>query len=251
MLSRPIASGLMLLALFAALGGAMWQSDAVEDGAVRLADVEDELPIASAEEPEPERAATAPTRVVDSAGFPAVPDAEPEPVVGPIVTVNGRPLNADRVQPVSQQAEPEQVAVTPAETAPSEGAQIQANVAEPPRPIPRPEGLTGPSVLASTAPQRGTVIDYEAIAAAAYGSDDEFMSIEQRRALAPLPGEAGYRSEYDPRTEGLVQVVGPDGVAIWVYEEQLRSPTNSAVTFQTRRPANQFGFIYDDEGYRW
>lgn len=239
----------MLVVLLATFGGAWWQQDAAEAETARIADVQED----AAQEPEaaPERTATAPARVVDSAGFPAVPESEPQEPVGPIVTVNGRPLNGDRAPQAPQPAAPETVATTPAVQAPIEEPEPQALVAEPPRPIPRPEGLTGPSVIASTAPQRGTVIDYEAIAAAAYGPDDgtEFMSFEQRRALAPLPGEPGYAG-YDPRADGLVEVIGPDGVTIWVYEEQLRAPS-SGVTFQTRRPADNYGFIYDEEGYRW
>src|SRR5690606_7718561 len=125
----------------------------------------------------PERAASAPGRVVDSAGFPVVPEKADEAVAEtrPIVTVNGRPLNGSTVQPA-----PEAVAETPS---PVEAEKTDAGetvaVAEPPRPIPRPEGLTGP---------RQQAIDYDAIAAIAYGEDGavpetgEFMSLQERQA---------------------------------------------------------------------
>jgi hypothetical protein len=121
-----------------------------------------------------------------------------------------------------------------------------AAIAEPPLPRPRPEGLTGPG--------RPETIDYNAIAAIAYGDDraeaegSEFMSLEQRQRLAPIPNEEPL-SRFDPRREGLVAVVGPDGEPIWIYEDQMRGrdATNSGVTFQTRRvQSNPFGFVYDE-----
>lgn len=266
MLSKPFASGVMLTAIIVLGGGALLQSDSADDAA-RTA-------VVTEPEATPERTATAPTRVVDSAGFPVVPESETQETVeptGPMVTVNGRPLNGDRsTTSVQTQPAPEAVATTPAVKAPEAPTQAQETVAinEPPRPIPRPEGLSVPRVQQ---PQSQPAIDYDAIAAIAYGQDEtvieppmvgnsgEFMSLEQRRQLAPLTGEVPYppasvpdRAPYDPSQDGLVAVVGPDGEPIWIYEDQVRgnATTNSGVTFQTRRvQSNPFGFVYEDFGW--
>lgn len=254
MLSKPIASGVMLTAIVLLGGGALLQSDSAGDAA-RTAVVAPE-PVTDAA---PERAASAPNRVVDSAGFPVVPEAEPEVAAapaGPTVTVNGRPVNGERTP---AQPKPEAVAATPPASTPAPAApqasEQEVAVVAPPRPIPRPEGLSVPR------PQQA--IDYDAIAAIAYGQDEtyvqpgtvpetgEFMPVEQRRALAPLADEGPY-APYDPRREGLVAVVGPDGEPIWIYEEQVRgnATTNSGVTFQTRRvQSHPYGFVYDDYGW--
>lgn len=250
MLSKPVASGIMLTAIVVLGGGALLQQDSANDQAQMAA---------IAPEPEteavPERVAGAPNRVVDSAGFPVVPDSEADADVAatrPVVTINGRPINgAPDIGPV--QAAPEAVAETPApaevEADVPEAEQAVA-VIEPPRPVPRPEGLTGP---------RQQAIDYEAIAAIAYGEEPvaidtgEFMSLEQRRALVAPQVQEQYLAPDDPRRQGLVAVVGPNGEPIWIYEEQVRAgaATNSGVTFSTRRvQSNPFGFVYEDY-YGW
>lgn len=255
MLSKPIASGVMLTAIIVLGGGALLQSDSVDDAA-RTA-------IVTGPEAAPERAASAPNRVVDSAGFPVVPEGEAEEVaapVGPMVTVNGRPLNGDRApSPAATTPAPTAVAAVPPVAEPQNDVEEVA-VIEPPRPMPRPEGLSLPR-----AQQPQPVIDYDAIAAIAYGQDErviepplpapggEFMSIEQRHQLAPLTSEfPSTPSAYDPRQDGLVAVVGPDGEPIWIYEEQVRgnATSNSGVTFETRRvQSNPFGFVYEDYGW--
>lgn len=244
MLSKPIASGIMLTAIILLGGGALLQQDGADDQAGAVA-------ITPEAETAPERAASAPSRVVDSAGFPAVPEKADADVAEtrPIVTVNGRPLDGSAAQPA-----PEAVAETPspadAQEADAPEASETVAVVEPPRPIPRPEGLTGP---------RQQAIDYDAIAAIAYGEDGavpetgEFMSLQERQALvAPQPRD-DYLAPDDPRREGLVAVVGPDGEPIWIYEEQMRAgvPGNSGATFSTRRvQSNPFGFVYEDY-YGW
>lgn len=250
MLSKPIASGIMLTAIIVLGGGALLQQDSAGDQA-RMAAVAPEPDTQAA----PERSASVPSRVVDSAGFPVVPDGEADAEVAatrPVVTINGRPINgASGIGPV--QAAPEAVAETPAPVADEadvpEAGQVAA-VIEPPHPIPRPEGLTGP---------RQQAIDYEAIAAIAYGEDravpdtGEFMSFEERHALTVPPTQEQYLAPDDPRRQGLVAVVGPNGEPIWIYEEQVRAgaATNSGVTFSTRRvQSNPFGFVYDDF-YGW
>src|SRR5690606_31524670 len=99
MLSRPIASGAMLILLIGAAGAAAWQGSATPEAGI--AEISDpERPIADAAEPAAQqateveqRSATAPNRVVDSAGFPVVSQAERDKATGgPIVTVNGQPL---------------------------------------------------------------------------------------------------------------------------------------------------------------
>jgi hypothetical protein len=110
MFAKPIASGLMLTAIAVLGGGALLQQDSAGDA--RTAVVTDVPEAEAVTEPAPERAASAPGRVVDSAGFPAVPEGEREVAAakpGPMVTVNGRPVNGER-QPVAAQPAPEAVA---------------------------------------------------------------------------------------------------------------------------------------------
>lgn len=243
MLSRPIASGVMLVAIAGLFGAALLQPDPhAQDDAVQTA-----IPATQnvpAQQSAPERQAAAPDRVVDSAGFPVVPEGERTAAAapGPIVTVNGRPLNEDRA---AQPAQPATTASTTPRTdaVPATQPEQSAAIAEPPRPIPRPEGLVAPAQPA---------IDYDAVAAAASApwDDGEFMSYEQRRALAPVAGETGYGAQ-DPRQDGLVAIVGPSGQTIWVYEDQLRA-NESRVTIQSRQvQTNPYGFVYDDADYRW
>src|SRR5690554_2517366 len=94
MLSKPIASGIMLTAIILLGGGALLQQDGADDQAGAVA-------ITPEAETAPERAASAPSRVVDSAGFPAVPEKADADVAEtrPIVTVNGRPLDGSAAQP--------------------------------------------------------------------------------------------------------------------------------------------------------
>lgn len=255
MLSRPIASGAMLAVLLGAMGGAIFQQgDLLAEAGVadiEIADVSTPEP-AEAEAPAPETPspATAPGRVVDSAGFPVVPevpeDEEEAAPAGPVVTVNGRPLggSATPTPPASTPAAPpRQTPATPeAEDAAPEAGDTQVAVVPPPTPQPRPEGL-------EVRPNE-RVVDYEAIAEAAYGTPSgEFMSREERSSLAPLPGGNQTGAVYDPRQDELVGIVGPNGEVIWVYEDQVRSP-NSRVTFQgwqqNAPPSNNpFGFVYD------
>ncbi|WP_196257796.1 hypothetical protein [Pelagibacterium limicola] len=261
MLSKPIASGVMLTALLLVGGGALLQSDS-PDNEAHTATVTVEPEVVAA----PERPASVPNRVADRAGFPVVPDADEVAAAtsGPIVTVNGRPLDGERSTGSSTPAQTATVQPreeTPAAQRPAEQTQPErvpqanepstqtAGVIEPPRPIPRPEGLS--------VPRQQQAVDYEAIAAIAYGQDravpdtGEFMSLEERSRLGAVAGEDPY-APYDPRREGLVAIVGPDGEPIWIYEEQVRgnATTNSGVTFQQRRvQSHPYGFVYDD--FRW
>jgi hypothetical protein len=246
MLSRPVASGAMLVLLMGAVGAAALQQ---EPGAGFIG-----VPDAPVENAD--REATAADRVVESAGFPVVPQAERdragEATHGPIVTVNGRPLGEDGP------AVDRTVAVTPAEaptaTAPlpqAETSAAETAAIEPPRPLPRPDGLAVPQQ------QDATGIDYDAIArAAGVSRQNSQMSVPgvltppDTQTLAPL---AGPDSGYDPRIGGtsdqdeLVGVVGPNGEILWVYEEQV--PTlNSRVTIQRQQQVpqtNPFGFVYE------
>lgn len=250
LLSRPVASGAMLVLLMGAVGAAALQQEPAMRGAgvVEFADTGD----ADGE-------ATAADRVVESAGFPVVPQAERdragEPTHGPIVTVNGRPLGEDA--PADSQDAATRSAETPASTndaaaepQPVTGDAVMVAV-EPPRPQPRPEGL---GVVRQ---QDETGIDYDAIAEAARASnqtivpsDTGFPSPPETQRLAPLGGQdGGYdpRTGYSPEQDELVGVVGPNGEILWVYEEQV--PTlNSRVTVQRRQQvpqSNPFGFVYD------
>ncbi|RDE10187.1 hypothetical protein [Pelagibacterium lacus] len=230
MLSKPIASGVMLAVLIGAVSTAALQSQDGPDAAgvtqVETADAETEVE---------ERTATAPNRVVDSAGFPVVPEASAEAEVpkGPIVTVDGRPLGGVTVPEIARTApQPEPVAV-PEPEAPAEAVEVA--VSEPPRPMPRPEGLVAPT----SAPD---VVDYDAIAAVAGAAPEtEFMSPEQRRSLVTT--SETYTSN-QPNADGLVQIVGPSGQVIWVYADQLQA-NDSRVTVQRPQPDNPFGFVYD------
>ncbi|WP_116653957.1 hypothetical protein [Pelagibacterium sediminicola] len=245
MLSKPIASGIMLTAIILLGGGALLQQDGADEQAGVVA-------ITPEAETAPERAASAPSRVVDSAGFPVVPeDAADEEVAEtrPIVTVNGRPLNGGTVQPAPEAVAERPLPVEAEETNVPEASETVA-VAEPPRPIPRPEGLAGP---------RQQPIDYDAIAAIAHGEDGavpetgKFMSLQERQALVAPQPRNGYLAPDDPRRQGLVAVVGPDGEPIWIYEEQMRAgvPGNSGARFSTRRvQSNPYGFVYEDY-YGW
>lgn len=254
MLSKPIASGMMLTALILVGGGALLQSDSggeVARTAVVLPEAEDEAA--------PEQAASAPSRVVDSAGFPVVPNAEVAAAPKPTVTVNGRPINGESTAAPAE-PKPEAVAATPPASTPAPAApeareQEEVAVIVPPRPIPRPEGLS--------VPRQEPAIDYDALAAIAYGQDEaivppapvpgagEWLPNAQPEAYGPVIEDTPYEP-YDPRREGLVAVVGPDGEPIWIYEEQMRgnSMPNSDVTFETRRvQSHPYGFVYDDYGW--
>lgn len=220
-----------------------------------------------------ERPATPADRVVDEAGFPSIAEAEPiaqEEDPGPVVTINGRPIrdrsatqstaaSDDASEETAPRPSPTQdTAVAQTESAGS-GSEEDADTApvavlEPPLPLPRPEGLQGQRTTASVAPepQRGAV-DYDAIAAAAYGGDDSaFMTPEERRELAPMPGVANFEPEesFDPRSQGLVEIVDASGERIWVYEDQIRD-TDSRVTVNNQRRAEEFGFVYENEGPVW
>lgn len=238
MLSRPIASGAMLVLLIGAVGGAAWQGGgAPEAGVAEISEPLPEVSQAEATEPE-EREATAPNRVVESAGFPVVSQAERDLAgSGPIVTVNGRPLDSapTTAEPEAEgedEAMEEQAPSVPDETEPEE---TQIAIAEPPLPRPRPEGLAVQSA--------DSELDYDAIAEAAYGAREPQFSPQERQALEPMPGV----SEFTPNRanqDELVGVVGPNGEVIWVYEEQVPS-MNSRVTIQRQQPVNPFGFVYD------
>lgn len=220
MLSKSIGSGVMLAAIAVALGGAWWQTNATaEPEGIRTADVAApvEAPAAAVEEavepvPEPveEPVAEPPAESVaeEVPTAPRVIDSAGFPAVeGPIVTVNGRPLGSEAPQ--------------------SEAKEAVASVPQAPRPVPRPEGLSLPRVEAG---------NYESITAAAHGAPAP--------PVPPAPVAAPPGGAYDPRQDGLVQVIGDNGQPIWIYEEQVpayrgRNPGASAV------PDNEFGFVYD------
>jgi len=185
--------------------------------------------------------APAPARVVESAGFPAVPtQSEPETATGPTVTINGRPLDSSW--------SPATDAVAEAQAGEGADATTTDVALVAPRPIPRPEGLS----LPSAAPAPAT--DYEAITAAAYPQESYspepyrepelvgpvgvvggFMTYEERQRLA-AGGAPG------PNTDELVQVIGPNGEVLWVYPDQ-------ASQFGYRRPAPvgnvPFGILFE------
>lgn len=236
MLSKPIASGAMLVLLIGAAGGAVLQGGGVPEAGI--------AEVSETAESEPAQPAVAPDRVVESAGFPIVSQAERDKANDrPIVTVNGRPLDSAPAAAATETVpEIESEPVTPApavveDAVPPEETQIA--VIEPPLPRPRPESLAVRSVE--------TGLDYDAIADAAYGGrDSEFMTPQQRQTLESMPGVAGFEPNggYAPRQDELVGVVGPNGEVIWVYEEQV--PTmNSRVTIQRQQTVNPFGFLYD------
>lgn len=276
MFSKPIASGAMLVVLLGAVGtAAVQQGTDVEQAGITQVQTASptRTPVAS---PSPaERAAGAPNRVVDTAGFPVVPErpSEEELTTGPVVTVNGRPLGASTNDVAEDDDAPAPADDAPADTAPD--ADVQVAVTAPPRPLPRPEGL-------SAAP-REEAIDYDAIAAASGGQTSGVLrppaqqqsvitlpqqqqqqsvitqplpqqsanvAPQQPAAItppAPVPGDDGLLR--DPNRDELVGVVGPSGQIIWVYEEQLRETERSRVTFQNNQPqapqVNPFGFVYD------
>lgn len=267
MLSKPIASGAMLVLLIGVVGAAALQSDdtAPSAGVTQVETPDDDAaPV--------EREATAPNRVVDSAGFPVSEESsEDEVTSGPVVTINGRPLG----QPT--QTAGGSSAVSAGERAEQPGpsysiqdddaTQTQTAVIEPPRPIPRPAGLTAaprdPISTAGTGGQAASgMIDYDATVNAPFGIPAEPpMTLDQRQDLLP-PANLGNHPATengvvrDPERDELVGVVGPSGQVIWIYEEQLRN-NDSRVTFQTNQPAqnpaplqnsqpvNPFGFVYE------
>lgn len=255
MLSRPITSGAMLAVLLSVFGLAYLQTG--EEGVASVQVV----PTVEPETPAPEQTASVdPVADEESEEVAAI---EPEEVTAPrpIVTINGRPVGGPTPAAAAPAAETPEPAVTAPQTAsvPEPASEttppVQTAIVEPPLPKPRPADLP----VRTAAPQAPTTegIDYDAIAAAAYGQqgqpvavDSQFMSIEQREALAPLPSEpipGGVG--FDPGTEGLVAISGPSGETIWVYPEQLDA--NSSVTFETRRVGNEFGFIYDTPRPLW
>lgn len=263
MLSRPIASGAMLVLLIGAVGGAAWQGGGTpEAGVAEISEPVPEVSEAEAvepveqvaepveETPEPEeQEAIAPSRVVESAGFPVVSQAERDRAdEGPIVTVNGRPLDSAPTT-AEPEADAEDEAVderSPSVTEGEEPEESQVAIAEPPLPRPRPEGLTVRSAETEAAQGAETGLDYDAIADAAYGArDPQFSTPSGPQTLEPMPGI----SDFDPNAgrsnqDELVGVVGPNGEVIWVYEEQVPS-MNSRVTVQRQQPVNPFGFVYD------
>jgi len=245
MLSRPLASGAMLVLIIGAVGGAALQH---EPGAGFVAAPEG--PTENAD-----REVTAADRIVESAGFPVVPQAERdragEATHGPMVTVNGRPLGEDRPAVDRTVASTPAEAQTTSDPAPqTETSAAEMAAIEPPRPLPRPEGL-------GVSQQETTGIDYDAIARAAGApnrnsqvSAPGFLVPPDTQTLAPLTGPD---SGYDPRIgssseqDELVGVVGPNGEILWVYEEQVPA-LNSRVTIQRRQQVpqnNPFGFVYE------
>lgn len=248
MLNKPSVSGAMILALIVAFGSGWFQRDAIsrigggEAHNVEVAEIDSavEEDVEDVVE-EPERTATAPSRVVDSAGFPVVPGEPREEVrTGPIVTINGRPLGSDEPAVADAAADPVEPAV------PGTDAEQTVAVVEPPRPIPRPEGLT--------LPQQGQTVDHNAVTASvarpASGisvSSEGFMSREEREALAPMPGQpvrpAGASGE-------LVAIVGNNGQVIWVHADQA-GPAGRVAPMPSAPVGNQYGFVYDDYDYRW
>ncbi|WP_417582708.1 hypothetical protein [Pelagibacterium sp.] len=245
MLSKPVASGAMLVVMMGAVAAAALQQ---EPGAGFV-----DVPVAPQQSAALDREATAADRVVESAGFPVVPQAERdragEATHGPVVTVNGRPLGEDSAlyNPTPPQAPVQPVG---AETAPVTGSAETAAI-EPPRPLPRPAGLEKPQR------QNADGIDYDAIANAARGpienyenSVTNFLTPPDTQLLAPLTEtNADYERNLGgrPEQDELIGVVGPNGEVLWVYEEQV--PTlNSRVTIERRQQVpqtNPFGFVYE------
>ncbi|WP_404403055.1 hypothetical protein [Pelagibacterium halotolerans] len=233
MLSQPKTMGVFVLATAVAFAGGWMQRDAfgLLTAGPAIQDKEGTERQGIPEVPDAERTASAPARVVDG----------PEP----IVTVNGRPLDSG-----SNLAATETAAVEPkpaSTVAPAREAEPAAVAAiEPPKPMPRPEGLSLP---ASQAIDYGTVTASTGSAAARPGPEAGFMSYEERIALAPLTGESQPMPGRRGRDE-LVAVVGANGEVIWVYEEQTRGAT----TFPVRpvvKSGNPYGFVYDDYDFRW
>ncbi|MCD7060146.1 hypothetical protein [Pelagibacterium xiamenense] len=241
MLSQPTTTGIFVLAAAVAFAGGWMQRDAFA-WLTTGPDVQQAQEVARPgvpQVPQAERAAAAPARIVSGPGADVTETAS----TGPIVTVNGRPLdgsspaNAPAVAAVDSNKE------ISAQTA--QGAETVASV-EPPKPLPRPEGLSVPS---------GQAVDYETVTASAGNAavrsapDAGFMSYEERLALAPLSGEPQPMPVHQGQDE-LVAVVGANGEVIWVYEEQTRGAT----VYPGRpvaNPGNPYGFVYDDYDFRW
>lgn len=257
-LSRPIASGTMLVLLVAAVGGAAVQqgNETPEAGVVEISDAtppatqnEDASDAVETEAVDAvERTAAAPNRVVESAGFPVVPQAERDrgqtETAGPVVTVNGRPLGApDEETEAAQEESAQEPADQPIETttpaADADADETQVAAVEPPLPRPRPADL----------PTAEPALDYDAIADAAFEDGGRDTVVPQEpEGLEPMPGVSEFAGNYDPREDELVGVVGPNGEVIWVYEEQVQGMngrSNSRVSVQRQQPANPFGFIYE------
>ncbi len=242
MLGKPIASGIMLALLVAVGGGALWQE------AARAPEPQTASTVQPSEEAKPvePQPATAPERIVESAGFPITEETtEDESGVtnGPIVTVNGRPLGSPPPRPSTTQTATEPADEPEPDTTPAEPETRMAAV---PLPQARPADLpVRPAIepdyeeVAETTPQQTQT-------SSSSGTSGEFMSQSERENLAPMPADPNYDTSggYDPRDDGLVGVVGPNGEVIWVYEDQVPQ-NNSRVTFQNQASSNPFGFLYD------
>lgn len=240
MRSRTLASGAVLLTIFG-LSGVVFIQDLVG------APGSDVAVVAPEAETAPSVPTAAPARVVESAGFPAVParpeEEQPVAATGPTVTLNGRPLDSSW-SPVTEAIAERRASESGDAAGPTADVALAA-----PRPIPRPEGLVLPS--AQPAPSA----DYESITAAAYPREPEpsaaapqgpqlvgpvgvvggFLTYEERQRLAmgENPG---------PGADELVQVIGPNGETLWVYPDQ-------AAQFGYRQPArpgySPFGTVFD------
>lgn len=229
----------MLIALVGLAGFTLLAPPASEQATDVAAIGNDSEPVERATRP-----LVAPQRVIDTAGFP-VSGAQGEE--GPVVTVNGRPLD-DRVAPVRSGVTPDAPTAQPA-TGPAalpaaadtpEAAPAVALVA--PVPVPRPAGLVrAPAVagvpevddLAVTAtvnpgfvapdPVLREPVPAQPIPAPVppragelvgpVGVVEGFLTLEERQRLAGAP--AG-------REDGLVQVMGPNGEQLWLYPDQAR-----------------------------
>ena len=277
MLSRPIASGAMLVVLIGAVGGAMLQpgSGTPEAGVADVQTVETGEVSAPAKEltepaaveadaaPEP-----APVEVANvspparPAGLPYVSPAERDMAVNPspVVTVNGRPLGAPDAEgasprPVETASVPvaDQERTVRVDPSPLPAIETQTAAIEPPLPQPRPQDMP--------VREAEPFIDYDAIANAAYeaeranppaGQPQSGITFEQRQALAPIPNEGFEDSNgYDPRQDQLVGVVGPNGEVIWIHEDQVRNTNQSRVNVQRTQRENPFGFVYDELNMGW
>lgn len=226
MVSRSLASGAMLVVLLGAAGAALWQQR-VEVSEASVADVEiaEEAALPAAPEDEIEPAEAVPDET-------APDDGDEVRVVGPIVTVNGRPLGS-LAAPATPSVGP---VAAPATEGPAVGAQddpVEIAIAPPPPPA-RPEGL-----FARPAPD---VLDYNAIAEAAYGTRaDDLVRIQDQPVPGPLPPEPIPQLSDQ---QHLVRIVGPDGQAIWVYPDQIERPESRVVIERWQAP-NPFGFLYE------
>jgi hypothetical protein len=260
MLNRPIASGLMLAAVVTAFGGTLWQQTGAQAGVeIQRADVDTGASSATRTVPTiqwPERTATAPARVVDSAGFPVVPtqEAEPEPEVAdtPIVTINGRPLGSSPSAAPAASERTEVATRTPAAQEPTRERTVEEVVASlpslvAPRPIPRPEGLQLPPRQAAQ-PSQPVPVDYGTVTASTSRSNPDYLTFEERQRLAPIPNVPTPAPAPSPREDGLVEVIGDNGEVIWLYEEQVRDYYQGQGS-RVVAPTNEFGFVYDE--YDW